>query len=102
LILSGNKPVPVNILLSVCVLLGVAAALVCCAGHAAFVDVSELPPTYQCEYMKQVCKEATEFERTYAKMTDEEKKEFKNLLLIYRKQCNSALEECRTSKKQDR
>ena len=31
-------------------------------GGPAFVDTSKLPDTYQCNYMKDVCKEAREYE----------------------------------------
>ena len=70
-----------------------------CAGSSTFVDTSKLPDTYQCTYMKDVCKEAQDFQAKYDSMTPEEKKEFKNLLMTYRKQCNSALGLCQKSAK---
>lgn len=44
--------------------------------------------------MKDVCKEAQDFEAKYEAMNSEEKKEFKSLLFTYRKQCNDALNLC--------
>lgn len=70
-----------------------------CAGSSAFVDTAKLPDTYQCKSMKDVCKEAQEFEGKYESMTPDEKKEFKNLLMVYRNQCNNALDMCRKSGK---
>lgn len=49
--------------------------------------------------MKDVCKEAQDFEGKYESMTPEEKKEFKNLLMVYRNQCSNALDMCRKSEK---
>jgi len=68
-----------------------------CAGSSTFVDTSNLPDTYQCGYMKDICKESQDFESKYEAMNPDEKKEFKNLLMVYRKQCSSALEECKKS-----
>lgn len=68
-----------------------------CAGGSSFVDTSKLPDTYQCSYMKDVCKEAREYEAQYEQMSSEDKKEFKNILLVYRKQCSDALEQCKKS-----
>jgi hypothetical protein len=72
-------------------------ALTGCAGSSSFIDTAKLPDTYQCNYMKDVCKEAQDFEAKYESMTVEEKKEFKNLLMVYRNQCRSALDVCRKS-----
>lgn len=68
-----------------------------CAG-TQFVDTSKLPDTYQCTYMKEICDEAREYERTYNAMSSEEKKEFENILNAYRNQCNNALKMCKKSK----
>lgn len=65
-----------------------------CAGNSSFVDTGKLPDSYQCNYMKDVCKEAQDFEAKYEAMNSEEKKEFKSLLFTYRKQCNDALKQC--------
>lgn len=77
----------------------VSVALAGCSGSSSFVNTATLPDTYQCSYMKDVCKEADEFERKYEAMTPEEKKEFKTLLYTYRNQCNTALEDCKKSAK---
>lgn len=76
------------------------ALLVSCAGTRT-VDTSKLPDTYQCTYMKDICKEAQEYERQYNKMTSEEKKEFENIMKAYRSQCSDALELCKKSKPAD-
>jgi hypothetical protein len=68
-----------------------------CAGGSSFIDTAKLPDTYQCNYMKDVCKEAQDFEAKYEAMSPEEKKEFKNLLMVYRNQCSSALKVCQKS-----
>lgn len=49
--------------------------------------------------MKDICKEAQEFESRYASMSADEQKEFKNLLMVYRNQCSSAQQECLKSGK---
>jgi hypothetical protein len=72
-------------------------ALTGCAGSSSFIDTAKLPDTYQCNYMKDVCKEAQDFEGKYESMNPEEKKEFKNLLMVYRNQCSNALDACRKS-----
>jgi hypothetical protein len=64
---------------------------------SSYVNTAKLPDTYQCQYMNDVCKEATEFETKYEQMTPEQKKEFKNLLMTYRSQCNDALDACKKS-----
>jgi hypothetical protein len=70
---------------------------VSCAGTRT-VDTSKLPDSYQCSYMKDICKESQEYERQYNKMTPDEKKEFETILKAYRSQCNDALELCQKSK----
>lgn len=70
---------------------------VSCAGTRT-VDISKLPDTYQCSYMKDICKEAQDYERQYNKMTPDEKKEFETILKAYRSQCSDALELCQKSK----
>jgi len=68
-----------------------------CAGSSSFIDTSKLPDTYQCGYMKDICKEAQDYEAKYSMMTSDEKKEFKNLLMVYRQQCSEAVEQCKKS-----
>jgi hypothetical protein len=70
-----------------------------CASNSGFIDTSKLPDTYQCNHMKDICKEAQEFESRYASMSADEQKEFKNLLMVYRNQCTSAQAECQRSGK---
>ena len=78
-------------------IIGSISFLIASCGGPAFVDTSNLPDTYQCTYMKEVCKEAREFEGKYAQLTPEEKKEFKTFLQTYQSQCNNALEACKKS-----
>jgi len=66
-------------------------------GGSSYIEVNNLPDTYQCAHMEEICKEAREFESKYSQMSDEEKKEFKTLLDTYRDQCNTALEQCKKS-----
>jgi hypothetical protein len=73
------------------------ALFISCAGTRT-VDTSKLPNTYQCTYMKDICKEAQDYERQYNKMTPDEKKEFETILKAYRSQCSDALELCQKSK----
>lgn len=73
-------------------------ALIISCGGTRFVDTSKLPDSYQCTYMKDICKEAQEYERQYNKMTPDEKKEFENILKAYRSQCSDAFEFCKKSK----
>jgi hypothetical protein len=66
-------------------------------GGAEFVNTATLPDNYLCSQMKDVCKEAREFENAYAKMSAEEKKDAENVLKAYRMQCADALDQCRKS-----
>lgn len=70
-----------------------------CGGKSSFINTAELPDTYQCNYMKDVCKESQEFEGKYQAMSSEDKKEFESLLMAYRKQCSDALSACKKSAK---
>ena len=73
---------------------GILAVLTGCGG-AEFVNTAQLPDNPYCNHMKEVCKEARDFEFSYEKMTPEEKKDAENILKAYRMQCNDALEACR-------
>ncbi len=68
-------------------------------GGAEFVNTANLPDNLYCRQMKDVCKEAREFENNYAKLSPEEKKDAENVLKAYRMQCNDALDACRKSAK---
>lgn len=71
--------------------------LVSCGG-TTYVDLNKLPDTYQCQHMKDICKEAKEYESNYLRMAKEEQEEFKTLLETYQNQCNDALDLCKESK----
>lgn len=66
-------------------------------GGTAFVNTAELPDSYQCRHMKEVCTEAREFENAYARLPADEKSDAENVLKAYRLQCNDALELCKKS-----
>ena len=68
-------------------------------GGSELVNTAKLPDNYQCQYMKDVCKEAREFERNYAKLPPNEQKDAENVLIAYRLQCNEALAVCKKSAK---
>jgi hypothetical protein len=61
------------------------------------IDLSKANDSYQCQYMKDVCREMSEYEAKYEKMTGEEKKEMKPILDTYRSQCGSAIKACNES-----
>jgi type IV pilus biogenesis protein CpaD/CtpE len=82
-------------------MVGVSMMLSGCGG-TEFVNTAELPETYQCQHMKDVCKEAREFEGIYSRMSPEERKDAENVLKAYRMQCNDALEICQKSGKKQK
>jgi hypothetical protein len=47
--------------------------------------------------MKDICKEARDFETSYNRMSPDEKKEMKDVLRAYRLQCSEAIEVCKKS-----
>jgi hypothetical protein len=80
---------------------GIAAAVIAatgCGGHG-FINTANLPDNHCCQYMKEVCREAREFENAYTKLPRKERKDAENILKAYRIQCNDALEECKKSAK---
>ncbi|MBN1759389.1 MAG: hypothetical protein JW863_13765 [Chitinispirillaceae bacterium] len=77
------------------VVLSVMGATGC--GGAEFVNTAKLPDTPYCNHMKDICKEAREFEATFQKLSDDEKKDAENILKAYRMQCNDAVEACKKS-----
>ena len=70
--------------------------LISCGG-TTFVNTATLPDTYQCSYMKDICKEARDFETSYNRKSSEEKKEMKDVMRAYRLQCSEAIEVCKKS-----
>lgn len=66
-------------------------------GGPGFINTANLPDNHYCRYMKEVCREAREFENAYAKLPREEQKDAENILKAYRSQCNDALDECTKS-----
>jgi len=55
--------------------------------------------SYPCQYMKEVCAEADEFERKFTLLSKEEKEEMESVRQAYRSQCNGAIELCAASTK---
>lgn len=78
------------------------ALLLTGCGGTRFVNTADLPDNYLCQHMKEVCKEARQFESEYNKLSSEEKKETKNILKAYRMQCNDALSQCQESAKREK
>ncbi|MFW5784557.1 MAG: hypothetical protein ACOCW1_00105 [Chitinispirillaceae bacterium] len=83
-------------------LLGIVStiAFIGCAPKTTYINLSDLPDTYQCNYMKEICKEAEDFQRQYSKMSEEEKKESKTILNTYIDQCANAQDLCTKSGEQ--
>lgn len=71
-----------------------------CAPKTTIINLADLPDTYQCNYMKEICKEAEDFQRQYSKMSEEEKKESKTILNAYIDQCANAQDLCTKSAEQ--
>lgn len=68
-------------------------------GGTEFVNTATLPDNYLCAQMKDICKEAREFESAYAKMPASDRKEAETVLKGYRMQCADALDQCKKSAK---
>ena len=80
------------------VTLAVLLTLLSCAPTIVVDPNAETSNPYYCEYMKEVCRESEEFERTYAAMGKEEQKEAENILNAYRYQCSEAALRCQGKK----
>lgn len=65
----------------------------------ATFSTTTLESDYYCSYMKDVCREAREFEERYATMTAEAKEDAENVLKAYQYQCNQASDACKKSQK---
>lgn len=70
-----------------------------CAARSSYVNVAEMPDTFHCEYMQEICQEAAEYESRYLDMTPEEQEDAKSVLDAYKSQCDFAVKECRESGK---
>lgn len=81
---------------AVCSVLVIAA----CSPKTTLVDLNNVPDTHHCQFMKETCKEAEEFNRQYQSMSDEEKQDAKTILNAYVQQCADAQEICKQSAKQ--
>ena len=68
-----------------------------CSQKSSFINTANLPDTYQCAYMVEICKQAEEFERAYSSLSEEEQAEAKVVRQTYRNQCNDAVDACRKS-----
>lgn len=65
-----------------------------CAPKTTLVDFNNVPDTHHCQFMKEVCKEAEEFQRQYQSMDAEEKEDAKTILNAYIQQCADSQEMC--------
>ncbi len=68
-----------------------------CAGRSAYINVADMPDTFQCQYMQEICQQAAEFESSYLDMTPEEQEDAKGVFDAYKSQCHFAIEECKRS-----
>ncbi|MDR0305696.1 MAG: hypothetical protein LBI42_02545 [Chitinispirillales bacterium] len=69
----------------------------CSPKTALVVDFSNVPDTFHCQHMKDVCKEAESFQSQFLSMSGEEKADAKIILNAYVQQCEDAQEICRKS-----
>ena len=73
------------------------AIVFACAPKTAVIDFNNVPDTERCQYMKDVCKEASAFQGQYERMSAEEKVDAKAILNAYVQQCEGAQEMCKKS-----
>ncbi|MCL2689894.1 MAG: hypothetical protein FWE57_08635 [Chitinispirillia bacterium] len=71
-----------------------------CAPKKVLVDFNNVPDTHHCQFMKEICKEAEEFNRRFQSMSAEEKEDAKTINNAYVQQCADAQEMCKRSAKQ--
>ena len=91
-----KKVKQVTLTTAVCGLLVIGA----CAPKTALIDFNNVPDNAQCQFMKETCKEAEDFQREFQSMTAEEKQDAKMILNAYVQQCADAQEMCKKSAKQ--
>jgi predicted small lipoprotein YifL len=72
-------------------------ALAACGPKPVLLDLSgkDVPDNERCQFMKESCKEASEFQNQYERMSPEEKQDAKAVLNAYVQQCQDAQEMCR-------
>ncbi|KMQ51994.1 hypothetical protein CHISP_0983 [Chitinispirillum alkaliphilum] len=70
-----------------------------CSGKTRVVNIANLPDSYQCEYMQEICREASDFEHRFSAMSSDEQAEAKTILGAYQYQCEAAIEACKQSAK---
>jgi uncharacterized membrane protein len=79
----------------------IAAALFCalaaCAPKPVLLDLSgkNVPDNERCQFMKESCKEAQEFQNQYEQMSKEEQQDARAVMSAYTQQCQDAQEMCR-------
>jgi len=82
-------------------MLPAAAALMCalwgCGPKPVLLDMNgkDVPDNERCQFMKESCKEAQEFQSQYERMSPEEKSDAKAVLNAYVRQCEGAQDLCR-------
>jgi len=78
-----------------------ASALLCamaaCGPKPVLLDLSgkDVPDNERCQFMKESCKEAEDFQNQYDRMNPEERQDAKAVLSAYVQQCQAAQEMCR-------
>jgi len=71
-----------------------------CAPKTTLVDFNNVPDTHHCQFMKEICKEAEEFNRQFQSMSAEEKEDAKAINNAYVQQCSDAQAMCKLSAQQ--
>ena len=68
-----------------------------CAPKTTLVDFNNVPDTHHCQFMKEICKEAEDFQSQYQSMSNDEKEDAKAINNAYVQQCADAQEMCKKS-----
>jgi hypothetical protein len=70
-----------------------------CAPKTTLIDFNNVPDTPHCQSMKDICKEAEDFQRQFQSMTAEERQDAKTILNAYIQQCADTQVMCKKSAK---
>jgi len=68
-----------------------------CAPKTTLVDFNNVPDTHHCQFMKEICKEAEDFQRQFQSMDADEKQDARVILNAYIQQCSDAQAMCQKS-----
>jgi hypothetical protein len=81
--------------LTVAISIVMMAITLSCAPKTVKLDFNNLPDTEHCQYMKDVCKEAENFQARFEAMSKEEQEDAKVILNAYIQQCEGAQALCK-------